>query len=717
MMTSKSALHSVVDDGLAVLTLDVPGESQNTLKAEFASQMDSILDELDRRTDIRGVIIISGKPDSFVAGADIGMLKNVRSADEAAEISRVAQRTFARLSDLRVPVVAAIHGACLGGGLELALACHARVASDDSKTRLGLPEVQLGVLPGGGGTQRLPRLIGLAPALDLMLTGRQLTGRKARAIGLVDEVVAKANLLKAARHWIERLSQGKVVRDSFQWKLSHIQRLVLEKNPLGRQIVFDQVRKRTRKKTGGHYPAPEYIIDAVEAGMEKGLAAGYETEARLFGRLVVSPVARQLMEIFFATTALKKDPGIDGQAETKAVHKVGVLGGGLMGAGIAFVTAARAGLPVRIKDRDEAGVSHALQYSWKILSKWKKQKRLTSLEFSRTWARLTGATDYSGFAEADVVIEAVFEDLALKQQVLADIEKVSRKDVIFASNTSSIPITQIAAKSRHPERVIGMHYFSPVEKMPLLEIVRGEKTADWVVATCVALGKAQGKTVIVVNDGPGFYTSRILAPYVAEAGYLLSEGVPVDRIDVALKAFGFPVGPLALLDEVGIDVGTKIAPVLHAAFGDRMAPPDAFAKLAESGRKGRKNGRGFYRYDQAFKGKRPVDESVYADLGVRPIADVDGTVIAKRCVLQFVNEAARCLEEGIVRSARDGDIGAVFGLGFPPFLGGPFRYMDSRGLAQIVDDLKSLEKTHGERFRPAKILESMAANGRSFHND
>jgi 3-hydroxyacyl-CoA dehydrogenase/enoyl-CoA hydratase/3-hydroxybutyryl-CoA epimerase len=329
-------------------------------------------------------------------------------------------------------------------------------------------------------------------------------------------------------------------------------------------------------------------------------------------------------------------------------------------------------------------------------------------------ARVAPTTDSSGFRDASLIVEAVFEDLELKRSVLRDVEAHAHPEAIFASNTSSIPIARIAEKARHPERVIGMHYFSPVHKMPLLEIIVTDKTAPWVTATCVAFGKRQGKTVIVVGDGVGFYTSRVLAPYLNEAAFLLSEGVDVKRIDEALVGFGFPVGPLTLLDEVGIDVGYKVGSIMHEAFGERMQLPSGMERLYADQRFGRKNQRGFYRYDAKHKGEKAVDENVYAALGVRPELEKTANEIALRCVLQMVNEAAYCLAEGVLRSARDGDIGAVFGLGFPPFLGGPFRYVDAIGVAEVVRRLERYERQFGSRFRPAPLLEGMAQKNERF---
>ncbi|MCA9580334.1 MAG: fatty acid oxidation complex subunit alpha FadJ, partial [Myxococcales bacterium] len=398
--------------------------------------------------------------------------------------------------------------------------------------------------------------------------------------------------------------------------------------------------------------------------------------------------------------------------EARPVHHMGMLGAGLMGAGIAYISSAQAGATVRLKDRDDDGVLRGLRYVRDIVDERIKRKRVTRHEGDRLMSAVTGATTYRGMENADLVIEAVFEDLDLKHRVLAEVEKACRKDTIFASNTSAIPITEIAKGAKNPARVIGMHYFSPVHKMPLLEIIVTDKTAPWVTATCVAFGKKQGKTVIVVNDGVGFYTTRILAPFMNEAMHTLAQGVSIEGIDNALMDYGYPVGPVKLTDEVGIDVGAKVVQTMVTAFGDRMTPPPGMEKLIADNRFGRKNGRGFYLYGQDQKG---VDESVYNVLGVRPSARVDSVEIAERCTLQMVNEAALCLQEGILRTPRDGDIGAIFGLGFPPFRGGPFRYVDSMGAQTIVDKLKRYEDRHGTRFAPAKILLDHAKTGHRFY--
>jgi 3-hydroxyacyl-CoA dehydrogenase/enoyl-CoA hydratase/3-hydroxybutyryl-CoA epimerase len=715
-----SALKSAIvlerrDDGVAVIRIDVPGESVNTLRAAFAPELEQALDTIAADRAVRAVVVASGKPDGFIAGADIKEFLGATSAHELSELSRRGQAAFGRLAALDKPVVAAIHGPCLGGGLELALACHARVASNDDKTRLGLPEVQLGVLPALGGTQRLPRLIGTEAALDLVLTGKQLDAKRAQRLGLCDEVVPPPIVFDVAvKLALSRTAGPAEARTGAKRKA--FAEALLVRNPLGRAVFFDQAKKKTLAKTHGNYPAPERILEVVRLGLARGVEAGLGAEAAAFGELAMSTEARELMGLFFAQNELKKDPGVaDPNTEPRKVRRVGVLGAGLMGAGVAYVTAVNAKLPVRLKDRDERSLGRGMAHLNELFVERARSRRLSNFERDREAGRITPAVSYDGFDGLDLVIEAVFEDLTLKRAVLADVLANGGKNVIFASNTSSLPISKIAEGSVAPERVVGMHYFSPVPKMPLLEVITTEHTAQWVTATAVELGKKQGKTVIVVRDGAGFYTSRILGPYLNEASFLLSEGVPIEAVDAALVRWGFPVGPVTLLDEIGIDVGLKVGKILHEAFGERMALPPGVERLVEDQRFGKKNGRGFYDYGSKRKEKREVDASVYTVLGVEPKADVPATDIAERCVLQFVNEAVHCLGEGILRSARDGDIGAVFGLGFPPFRGGPFRYVDAVGAAEIVRRLERHEKTHGARFRAAPLLAELARKNETFH--
>jgi 3-hydroxyacyl-CoA dehydrogenase/enoyl-CoA hydratase/3-hydroxybutyryl-CoA epimerase len=708
-----------VADGVATVLIDEPGEPVNTLSPEVGEEFDRLLTGLGKDPAVKAVVFASGKKDGFIAGAKIEMLQGVKGAADAEKLAREGQAGFDRLERFPKPVVAAVHGACLGGGLEWAMACHYRICSDDPRTQLGQPEVQLGLIPGAGGTQRLPRLVGIATALDLILTGKNVRPKKALAIGLVDEVAPAPLLLEVARRRAAELASGALrrarpagVKRLGSHGLAALKQAALEENFLGREILFHQARKQLLEKTRGHYPAPEKALEAVKQGYDKGFPAGLEREARLFGELAVSDVARRLMEIFFATTALKKDNGTpDPSVKPRPVASVGVLGGGLMGSGIATITV-NAGIPVRLREKDDAGVGRAFGGVRQVLDERVKKKQIDRLERGDRMRLLTAGTGWEGFERVDLLVEAVFEDLALKQEMVKAFEAVNSRG-IFASNTSSIPIGRIAEASRRPEGVLGMHYFSPVHKMPLLEVIVTDKTAHQATATAVALGKKQGKTVIVVRDGPGFYTSRILAPYMNEAAQLLVEGAAIEEIDRALGDFGFPVGPIVLLDEVGIDVGAKVAKIMHQAFGERMGAPEALAKVVEAGRLGRKSKKGFYTYDG--KTKR-VDPTVYDLLpGGRARKTFDRAEMAERVALQMVNEAVRCLGEGILRSPRDGDVGAIFGLGFPPFLGGPFRWADAMGTKALLEKVQRLEGRFGARFEPAPLLVEHGQANRPFH--
>ncbi|MFC0444441.1 fatty acid oxidation complex subunit alpha FadJ [Pseudidiomarina halophila] len=697
------------DDGVAVIHIDVPGESMNTLKASFAEEVSEVLGKLEDLSTLKGVVVISDKPGSFVAGADISMIDDCENAADAESLARQGQAMFDRIEQLKVPVVAAIDGACLGGGLELALACHYRICTDSDKTKIGLPEVKLGLLPGSGGTQRLPRLIGIQEALPMILTGKELRPKQAKKKGIVDEVVPASILLDAA---VEKALNSKPKVQKVKHNLFN---KALEGTSFGRGVIFKKAREQAQDKGKGNYPALDKIVDTIAYGADHGFEEGLAYEARQFGELAMTPESKQLRGIFFATTAMKKETGA-GDTQPGKLERIGVLGGGLMGGGISYVTAIKAGLPARIKDIAEEGITHALKYSYDLLKKKLKRNHIRRAELEKSMLRLSGTLDYSGFERVDLVIEAVFEDLDLKQKMVADIESVGPEHVIFATNTSSLPITKIAAKAKRPENVIGLHYFSPVDKMPLAEIITHEKTSDKTVATTVSLAKKQGKTPIVVRDGAGFYVNRILAPYMNEAARLVLAGEPIDAVDKALVKFGFPVGPIKLMDEVGIDIAAKVAPIMADELGDRFRAPDAFSKLLDDDRKGKKNKKGFYEYNGKNSGK-DVDTSVYSLLDIEPDGELSASEIAQRTVYLMLNEAVYCLADDIIRSPRDGDIGAIYGIGFPPFRGGPFRYIDSLGCAEVVGQLRAYAKQHGERYEPAPLLVEMADKGRTFYQN
>ncbi len=695
-------------DGVAVLVFDTPGSRINILSRAFFDEFGECLRSVESDGSIVACVLASAKPDNFIGGANLKEFLAMKAAAEGQAFSRDGHALLDRLEESAKPFVAAIHGVALGGGLEVALACHARIATDDPKTVLALPEVTLGLLPGGGGTQRLPRLVGLMRALPMLLQGRRVRAREALRIGLVDEVVnagLPAFLLESAARLARELTRDRAIASRRRARPTLSLRLL--GTPLLRGGVLSRAAAQVAKKTRNLYPAPPLILECVREGLRHGKTHGQERESVLFGTLTASREAKNLIRIFEGMTDLKKLP----EAPTpREVRTVGVVGGGLMGEGIAQVS-----LPlgrVIVKDVSETSLARVARNLHRGLAKRARSGAISRLERDRQWFRLHGTTVDRDLRACDLVIEAVFEDLALKRRVFAELAAVVSNQTVLATNTSALPIGEIAAEAAHPERILGMHYFSPVPKMPLLEIVVASRTAPEAVATARAFGVAQGKTVIVVKDGPGFYTSRILAPYLAEAVRLLEEGHAVLGVDEALLNFGFPIGPIALLDEVGLDVAAHVGKGLSQAFASRGFPASStLSRLVGAGYLGKKGGKGFYR--QGPGRRKQVDESVLRFL--TPATRVQAASdIADRCVLLMVNEAVRCLEEGVIANPRDGDLGAVLGLGFPPFLGGPFRYADALGTAVLARRLNELAERLGQRFRPAPGLVEMARNGSPF---
>jgi len=694
-------------DGAAIVYFDTPDSPVNVLSRELFDEFTPIIEKIESDSSIRACVLASAKPGTFIAGANLKQLILIETAEEGATLLAAAQELLTRIHSSRKPFVAAIHGAALGGGLEVALSCHYRLAADDPKTVLGFPEVQLGLLPAATGTQRLPRLIGLPAALPLLLTGRRLRAKQAYRMGLVDALTSPGGLTETAVQVALKLADGKL-------KPRRIKRPLITRfleSALGRGIVFNKAAAGVKAKTRGLYPAPFSIIECVKTGCSRGLNAGLAKEAELFGKLVASAETKNLIRLFEGMTALKKP--MDG-VEPHAVRRLGILGGGFMGAGIAQVSVGF--VPVTVKEISEEVLSGCAKQVYDGLSKRVRRHSVTPFERDQQMARLNLTTDDADLAGADLIIEAVFEDLELKRKILAATEQQIPPSTVFASNTSALPIASIAEGARHPERVIGMHYFSPVPKMPLLELIVTPATADWAVATARAFGIKQGKTVVVVKDGPGFYTSRILSPYLAEATMLVEEGAGVREVDNALLDFGYPVGPLALLDEIGIDVAAHVARNFGQLFSSRgLGDSDAFPRLHDAGYEGRKNKRGFYRYDGSKKGKKEANAEIYAVLGGAPRKQIAADEIAQRAALLMVNEAVYCLQEEIIASPTDGDVGAILGLGFPPFRGGPFRYVDAVGACALVDTMSRLRDTHGPRFEPAPLLVDMARENNSFH--
>ncbi|MFQ5572417.1 MAG: 3-hydroxyacyl-CoA dehydrogenase NAD-binding domain-containing protein, partial [Rhodothermales bacterium] len=700
------------DNDLAVVWIDQAHSKVNKISRDALNAVSDVLDVIELDDGIRAAIFISRKRDTFIAGADLDVLRTAGDPDEIHALTEQGHALIRRVRALSKPTVAAIHGAAMGGGLEVALACSYRIATSHKKTKLALPEVLLGLLPGGGGTQFLPRLVGIQQALDMMLTGKNVYPRKAHRMGLVDALTYRHGLLDAAKQAARRLAGGSLVPRRNVKKLGE---RLLEGNPIGRRIIYRQATARVLKQTRGHYPAPIRIIECVKAGMEKGVEDGFAAEAKYFAELVFSPESQALVSLFFAKQEAEKNPF---KEAARPVATLGVLGAGLMGAGIAEVSATN-GLNVVIKDRDLMLASKGKQHLWNSTHKKVKKRILSPFERDVLVERVTPVADYSPFRQVDLVIEAVPENLDLKRDILATTESATRDDCIFASNTSSIPITDIAEASARPEQIVGMHYFSPVPQMPLLEIIKTRHTSDWVLATAYETGLKQGKTVLVVNDGPGFYTTRILGVYMNEALLLLEEGADIEQVDKAMERFGFPMGPYELFDLVGIDVAAKITEVMSRYPTDRdMNICRKASELVEAGHRGQKSGTGFYRHENDERGrprKKGVHEAVYAFFGGSRRTKFDADAIQHRLALLMINEATYCLDEGILHSPRDGDLGAVFGLGFPPFRGGPFRYIDAETPAAVTAMLAELLARHGERYAPSPILKEHVRTGTPFY--
>ncbi|MBW3660727.1 MAG: enoyl-CoA hydratase/isomerase family protein [Gemmatimonadetes bacterium] len=706
------AFDYVVDDrGIALVTFDVPGKRVNVWTRETLDELEEVLGELTGRGDLAAAIFRSGKPDTFIAGADVDMLASVDGPDAARALARRGQRVFQRLADLSAPTVAAIHGACVGGGLEFALACAFRIASESDATKLGFPEIQLGILPAWGGSTRTPRVVGLRDALTLILTGDRVSAEKARRMGLVDESVPYGRLYETADEVAIAAARGRaVVGDSGD---GGVARLLLEKNPIGRRIVFAQSRKRVEERTGGHYPAPLQAIETVEVGIEEGFAAGLEAEAEAVAELSTSPVARNLMGIYFAREAARKAPDV---GEARTVERIGILGAGVMGGAIAEVAAYHE-YPVRMKDIDRGRLAEGLAHAAGIANEARRRGKLSSREFRHLMNRVSGTIDYTGFGRVDLVVEAVVEDLEIKRRVLTEVEREVPEGAVLATNTSSLRVDELSEALERPGDFGGLHFFNPVQRMPLVEVVRGSRTSDDALATLHAFARDLGKTPVVVRDAPGFWVNRLLMPYLDEAARLYAEGVEIETLDGALRDFGLPMGPLALLDEVGLDVAAKVGRILEKAFPERMKPSPLLRRLEDAGRMGKKSGHGFYRYQDGER-KGP-DSRLREELGLRSPQEeapvYDDPYLVARCLYPMVDEAARALAEDVVDSPADGDLALVMGIGWPPFRGGLMRWADEVGVAKIVDRLDEWAGAVDARLAPSDALRERARLGVGFY--
>jgi 3-hydroxyacyl-CoA dehydrogenase / enoyl-CoA hydratase / 3-hydroxybutyryl-CoA epimerase len=712
--TVRAALTLEVDsDGVAWLVFDDPDRKVNVLTDPVMTQLDILLGEVEAAAaagDIRALVVRSGKDGSFIAGADIDAIATLRDPVEAGAQAARGQAVFQRLHRLRIPTVIAIDGTCLGGGTELALAADVRLASDRPETKIGLPEIRLGIIPGFGGTTRLPRLIGLVAASDLILTGKNVDARKAQKLGLIHERMHASVLPRRAGEIARRMAEG--ARPPKRARPALAQR-VATATPLGRRLILKQARKQVLKQTGGHYPAPLEAIGVMRRSAGKPLTRALAIEAAAVGRLVVTDVSKNLIHVFRLMEGAKKAAPA---AEARGVDRVAVLGAGVMGGGIAQLLAHR-GMAVRLKDINTDALSTGLRHARSQFDKLVSRRKLGLREAEDRMAAISPALDYSGFGTVDLVIEAVVERMDVKKSVLREVEQAVGPDAVLTTNTSSLSVTAMQEALERPEQLAGMHFFNPVHRMPLIEVIRAERTSDGAVATVFDLALRLGKIPVIVKDGPGFLVNRILTPYLNEAGYLLQEGASVAEVDEALLSFGMPMGPFRLLDEVGLDIARHAGGTMYEAFGERFAPAPALRALEGGDRLGRKNEKGFYVYEKGRE-KHP-DQNIYQELAAvigSERLSVGAATIRDRCVLPMINEAARILEDGIARSAGDVDLAMITGTGFPPFRGGLLRYADRLGLEEVHDRLRALESAHGPRFAPAPLLMRKAEACEGFYD-
>ena len=699
------------EDGILIAKMDLPGHSMNVLNEALAEPLQALASQLESDVSIKGLILRSGKRD-FLAGADIDRLRMLKTAQQAFDESMNLKRVIRRFEKCGKPVVALLNGQCKGGGLEIAMGCHWRIVIDDGRARLGLPEVKLGLLPGGGGTQRMPRLVGMQQALQWMGEGSDIQAAQALSSGLVHALAPDAeNALTQARAWITANPKPVQPWDSPKFRYPGGD----SRSPAMAQM-FSIAPSMAAAKSYGNYPAITHIMSSVFEGGLTDIDRALEIESRYFAACVVSAESRNMIgTLWYQLNAIKKGASRPAGVPQAQVRKLGVLGAGMMGAGIAYVSA-KAGMQVVLLDSTLEAAVKGKSYSQGLLDKAVKKGRSTAEKRDALLAQITPTTAYEDLAGCDLVIEAVFEDRAIKAEVTKQAEAVFGAGAVFASNTSTLPITGLAQASQRPAQFLGLHFFSPVDRMPLVEIIVGKETSDETLARGFDYVLQIGKTPIVVNDSRGFYTSRVFATYVMEGIALLKEGVHPRSIEAAGLQAGMPMPPLALQDEVSLSLGVHVSDQarkdLAAEGRSYVGHPgeSVLRELCEIGRIGRKAGKGFYDWSDSGKTLWPGLAGLYPVAAQQP----SQKELIDRLMFAQANEAARCLQEGVLRSVADANIGSIFGWGFAPFQGGALQFINAQGLQQFVARARELAEAHGARFEPAKLLVDMAERGERF---
>lgn len=714
-MSIQESLTLVSEGNIAVLEWDHIGEKANKLSTPIMKRFSEILNEVNN-SKYEMLVIISKKPSIFIAGADIDEIKNLKTREETNAAVKGGQDIMNQIEDLKIPVLAAIHGACVGGGCELVLACDYRIATDHDSTKIGLPETKLGIIPGFGGCVRLPRVVGLQNSLDIILAGKTIPAAKAKKIGLVDRLANHAILrVEAMKYARELLKKNGTKKRKKVYEASGLMNMVLD--GMGKGIVFSQAKKTVDANSKGHYPALYEALDVIKKTYgSSNRAQSLEIEREGFSNVATGEVSKNLINLFFMMENVKKKNGVGGTVEAKNVINMAVLGAGTMGGGIAYAAADR-GVMVRMKDITKEAIDVGYKAAEKIWKKRQQKKQINKFQLTEKMSMISGGLDYDKFDKMDVVVEAIVENMDVKKKVIAETASKCKPDCIIATNTSSLSVNEMAKALNHPENFVGMHFFNPVDKMPLVEVIRGEKTSDLATATIFELAKKMGKTPVVVKDGPGFLVNRLLIPYLIEAAFFLEEGMDIKKVDdVFVKKFGMPMGPFHLMDEIGIDVCVKVSYIFEKALGERLQLPETLKKLKDTDRLGKKNKKGFYKWDEKGK-KGEVDTTIYTDLGLaRPTNPLSDDDLVGRAIYNMINEASLVLiEEKIVETPEEVDLGMIMGTGFPPFRGGLLRFADTVGSEKIVDALELYATKYGIRFRPCNPLRNMAKTHRKFY--
>lgn len=715
-------------DGIATLTWDVPGKSMNVITETWMAELDAVINTVAGDAAIKGCVIISGKPDSFSGGADLTMLQRFgteyakmvkKEGEEKANaffVSETARlsRLYRKLETCGKPFVAAIHGICLGGAFELALSCHHRVASDSDKTKVGLPEIKVGLFPGAGGTQRVARLMPTGDALQMMFRGDQIKALMARGMGLIHDVVKPEAMLATAKAWIKSGPAPKQPWDMEGYRLPSNK----VHSPQG-MMIWPPANAIYRRETADNYPAARAILQVVYEGLQLPMDLALRVESRHFAKILRSKEAAMMIRsLFLSKGELEKGARRPKDVPPTTLRKIGVIGAGFMGAGITYVSAL-AGLEVVLIDRDQEAADKGKAFTHKLISDQIMKGRSTTAHRDAVTGRIHATADYAALKDVDLVVEAVFEDRAVKAEVIGKVEAAIGKDVIFASNTSTLPITSLAENSARPEQFVGIHFFSPVDKMLLVEVIKGAKTGDRAVAAALDFIRVIRKTPIVVNDTRGFFANRCVLNYIREGQLMLIEGVPPAMIENVAKMAGMPVGPLSLMDEVALDLGWKILQATKKDLGPKAIDPRQEKLLEEmvvkQGRLGRKNKKGFYDYPEDKGPKRlwPGLKAL-AEKALDPDS-IDVAELKHRLLAVQALEAARTVEEGVITDVREADVGSILGFGFAPFTGGAISYIDGMGAKAFVALCDGLAKKHGKRFAVNAQLRAMAESGATYY--